>query len=282
MTQKRKGLRSMLLALVGCTCSGTAAADSHPSSQTLYPLGTQGSFAGPDNLFTGDVKVDILFPENEKAHFSGAYVHFAPGARTAWHTHPAGQHMIVTDGIALTGTRAGDVFAFSAGETVWCPPDIDHWHGATPHASMTHLVITGSKDGENVIWKEKVTDAQYAQALDRKAAPDVAMLTAQQQAMVPIAAWATQGNLASLEQAIVKGLDAGLSVNEIKELQVHLYAYTGFPRALNAIATLMRIVDERKANGIEDRIGEQPSAIPVGNPASRSASRYKPSWSVRR
>ena len=62
MTQKRKGLRSMLLALVGCTCSGTAAADSHPSSQTLYPLGTQGSFAGPDNLFTGDVKVDILFP----------------------------------------------------------------------------------------------------------------------------------------------------------------------------------------------------------------------------
>jgi hypothetical protein len=110
--------------------------------------------------------------------------------------------MIVTDGIALTGTRAGDVFAFSAGETVWCPPDIDHWHGATPHASMTHLVITGSKDGENVIWKEKVTDAQYAQALERKAAPDVAALTAQQQAMVPIAAWATQGNLASLEQAI--------------------------------------------------------------------------------
>ena len=60
MTQKRKGLRSMLLALVGCTCSGTAAADSHPSSQTLYPLGTQGSFAGPDNLFTGDVKVDTM------------------------------------------------------------------------------------------------------------------------------------------------------------------------------------------------------------------------------
>ena len=125
-------------------------------------------------------------------------------------------------------------------------------------------MITGSKDGENVIWKEKVTDAQYAQALERKAALDVAALTAQQQAMVPIAAWATQGNLASLEQAIVKGLDAGLSVNEIKELQVHLYAYTGFPRALNAIATLMRIVDERKANGIEDRIGEQPSAIPAG------------------
>ncbi len=147
MTQKRKGLRSMLLALVGCTCSGTAAADSHPSSQTLYPLGTQGSFAGPDNLFTGDVKVDILFPENEKAHFSGAYVHFAPGAHPAWHTHPAGQHMIVTDGIALTGTRAGDVFAFSAGETAWCPPDIDHWHGAEAGRPPPRHDMAGNEKG---------------------------------------------------------------------------------------------------------------------------------------
>jgi quercetin dioxygenase-like cupin family protein len=69
--------------------------------------------------------------------------------------------MIVTDGIALTGTRDGEVIEFEEGETVWCPPELDHWHGATPDAPMTHLVITGSKDGENVIWKEKVTDKQY-------------------------------------------------------------------------------------------------------------------------
>jgi quercetin dioxygenase-like cupin family protein len=69
--------------------------------------------------------------------------------------------MIVTDGIALTGTRDGKVIEFKEGETVWCPSELDHWHGATPDASMTHLVITGNKDGENVIWKEKVTDEQY-------------------------------------------------------------------------------------------------------------------------
>ena len=70
--------------------------------------------------------------------------------------------MIVTDGVGLTGTRDGKVIEFTAGDTIWCPPDIDHWHGATPHSVMTHLVITGDLEGENVVWKEKVTDEQYA------------------------------------------------------------------------------------------------------------------------
>ena len=87
--------------------------------------------------------------------------HFQPGARTAWHLHPAWQHMIVTSGVALTGTRDGKIVKFKAGDTVWCPSNIDHWHGATPDAPMTHLVITGSLDGKNVIWKKKVTDQQY-------------------------------------------------------------------------------------------------------------------------
>lgn len=130
-------------------------------SQTFYPAGSQKSFKGPLDFFTGDVQVDMLFPSNETAHYSGAYVTFQPGARTAWHYHPAGQYMIVTDGVALTGTRDGKIVTFKKGETVWCPPEIDHWHGATPDAPMTHLVITGTKDGRNVIWKEKVTDEQY-------------------------------------------------------------------------------------------------------------------------
>ncbi len=131
------------------------------NSQIIYKAGSQKSFKGPEDLFTGDVQVDMVFPSNETAHYSGAYVTFQPGARTAWHYHPAGQHMIVTSGVALTGTRDGKIVSFKENETVWCPPDIDHWHGATPDAPMTHLVITGSKDGENVVWKEKVTDDQY-------------------------------------------------------------------------------------------------------------------------
>lgn len=131
------------------------------TSQVVYRQGSQKSFKGPAEYFTGEVEVDMLFPDNESTSFSGAYVTFQPGARTAWHLHPAGQHMIVTDGAALTGTRDGKVIEFKERETIWCPPDIDHWHGATPDAPMTHLVITGIKDGTAVVWKEKVIDEQY-------------------------------------------------------------------------------------------------------------------------
>ena len=157
----------MLLTTFLVICSSVAYAGSEKAteqeakSQVLYQAGTQKSFKGPENLFTGEVQVDMLFPGNDTAHYSGAYVTFQPGARTAWHLHPAGQHMIVTAGVGLTGTRDGKIVHIKAGDTLWCPPDIDHWHGATPDSPMTHLVITGSKDGENVIWKEKVTDAQY-------------------------------------------------------------------------------------------------------------------------
>lgn len=261
MKSERKSLKAILLALTGCMCSMTASAESTAKSQVLYPLGSQQSFTGPNNLFTGQVSVDMAFPQNEHTAFSGAYVTFAPGARTAWHTHPAGQHMIVTKGIALTGTRDGNVLQFSAGETVWCPPDIDHWHGATPHAAMTHLVMTGAKDGENVVWKEKVTDEQY---LSKSEAATIKSLTEKQQALVPIAAYTAIGDQVSLKVAITNGLDAGLTINEIKEVQVHLYAYTGFPRALNGIATLMSVLDARQAAGITDIEGEAPSSIPAG------------------
>ena len=131
------------------------------NSQIIYKAGSQKTFKGPADLFTGDVQVDMLFPSNGTAHYAGAYVTFQPGARTAWHLHPAGQHMIVVSGVGLTGTRDGNIVEIKAGDAVWCPPDIDHWHGATPDAPMKHLVVTAARDGENVIWKEKVTDAQY-------------------------------------------------------------------------------------------------------------------------
>jgi len=207
----------------------------------------------------------MLFPGNGTAHYSGAYVTFQPGARTVWHLHPAGQHMIVTNGVALTGTRDGKIIEFEEGETVWCPPDIDHWHGATPEAPMTHLVITGSKDDENVIWKEKVSDEVYYgnRQPKEKAAADIDALSAKQRGIIPIAAYTANGDLESLKAAIQAGLSAGLSVNEIKEIQIHLYAYVGFPRALNGLATLMGVVEERKAAGITDPMGEEAHALPA-------------------
>ena len=132
-----------------------------PKEQMHFPAASQEPVKGPEDWFTGDVEIRPLFPANGVAHYSGAYVTFQPGARTAWHFHPAGQHMIVTAGVGLTGTRDGKIIEFTAGDAIWCPPDIDHWHGATPDAAMTHLVITGDLDGKNVVWKEKVTDEQY-------------------------------------------------------------------------------------------------------------------------
>jgi len=129
--------------------------------QIHYAEGTQRSFKGPEQYFTGEVQVEMLFPENNVAHYSGAYVTFQPGARTAWHSHPAGQHMIVISGTALTGTRDGEIINLKSGETVWCPPNTDHWHGATSTSAMKHLVIIGSKDGQNVVWKEAVSDEIY-------------------------------------------------------------------------------------------------------------------------
>jgi quercetin dioxygenase-like cupin family protein len=153
-------MRRVILILVFVTFAASVAY-AEQGTQAVYRQDSQQSFRGPADWFTGDVQVDLLFPANQTAHYSGAYVTFQPGARTAWHLHPAGQHMIVTSGIALTGARDGKIIRFKAGDTVWCPPGIDHWHGATPDAPMTHLVITGSKDGQNVVWKEKVTDEQY-------------------------------------------------------------------------------------------------------------------------
>jgi quercetin dioxygenase-like cupin family protein/alkylhydroperoxidase/carboxymuconolactone decarboxylase family protein YurZ len=207
----------------------------------------------------------MLFPGNETAHYSGAYVTFQAGARTAWHLHPAGQHMIVTSGTALTGTRDGKIIEFKTGDTIWCPPNIDHWHGATPHDAMTHLVITGSLNGENVIWKEQVSDAQYYDGNPPKeqTMPSPQALTQKQQRIIPIAAFTANGRQASLKTALREGLDAGLSINEIQEVQIHLYAYVGFPRSLNGLATFMALLDERKAKGITDPIGNKAGPMPV-------------------
>lgn len=140
--------------------SGTGAGQDK-EIQKIYRAGSQKSFHGPEDFFTGAVQVDMLFPSNDTAQYSGAYVTFQPGSRTAWHLHPAGQHMIVISGVGLTGTRDGKIVRIKAGDTVWCPPGIDHWHGAAPDSPMVHLALTGTLDGKNVIWKEKVTDRQY-------------------------------------------------------------------------------------------------------------------------
>ncbi len=138
------------------------AAETIKTSQTISRAGSRASMRGPAEFFTGDARIDPLFRSNDTANYSGAYVTFEPGARSAWHIHPAGQHIVVTSGVGRTGVWGGKVEEIKAGDVTWCPPGVKHWHGATPNTAMTHLVITGMKDGKNVEWMEKVADAQYS------------------------------------------------------------------------------------------------------------------------
>ena len=127
----------------------------------IKPNGTQPSAKGPEANFSGAVRVDPLFQAPAPARGLGAYVTFEPCARTAWHTHPLGQTLIVTSGCGLVQSWGGPVRKIRPGDVVWCPPGEKHWHGAMPDTAMTHIAIQEELDGKVVDWMEKVTDEQY-------------------------------------------------------------------------------------------------------------------------
>lgn len=126
--------------------------------------GTQPSAKGPEATFTGSVRLDPLFQVNEPGRTIGVYVTFEPGARTAWHTHPLGQTLIVTAGCGLVQSAGGPAEVIRAGDVVWCPAGERHWHGATANTAMTHIAIVEQLDGKGVDWLEKVTDGEYEAA----------------------------------------------------------------------------------------------------------------------
>ncbi len=123
--------------------------------------GTQPSGKGPAESFTGTVRIDPLFQSPEPARALGVSVTFEPGARTAWHTHPLGQTLIVTAGCGLVQSRGAPIEKIRPGDVVWCPPGEKHWHGATATTAMTHIAIVEKLEGKAVDWMEKVTDEQY-------------------------------------------------------------------------------------------------------------------------
>src|SRR4051812_48505668 len=145
--------------------SGPRAAPSAPDQDSqmikIIRRGSQPSRQGPAENFTGSVRVDPLFQANAPARASGALVTFEPGARSAWHTHPLGQVLIVTAGAGRVQRWGDPVDEIRQGDVVWIPPGQKHWHGAAPTSSMAHIAILEQIDGKTVDWMEKVTDAQY-------------------------------------------------------------------------------------------------------------------------
>jgi quercetin dioxygenase-like cupin family protein len=130
--------------------------------------GSQPSGKGPAEYFTGTVRIDPLFTPPEPARVATALVTFEPGARTAWHTHPLGQTLIVISGAGWAQREGGQIEAIHPGDTVWFAPGEKHWHGASPTTAMSHIAIQEKLNGSPVNWMERVTDQQYSGATLKK------------------------------------------------------------------------------------------------------------------
>jgi quercetin dioxygenase-like cupin family protein len=153
-------------AALAAPCLVRAGADAPPvreqeSKMEIKRVGSEPSAKGPAEYFTGTVRVDPLFKAAAPARSAGASVTFEPGARTAWHTHPLGQTLIVTAGCGWAQVEGGPVEEIRPGDVVWFPPAVKHWHGAAATTAVTHIAIQEQLDGKAVDWLEKVTDAQY-------------------------------------------------------------------------------------------------------------------------
>ena len=127
--------------------------------------GSRPANPGPAEYFTGTVRIEPLFQAPAPARVVGANVTFEPGARTAWHTHPLGQTIVVTAGLGLAQRWGGPVEEIRPGDVVWFPPGEKHWHGAAPTSAMTHLAVQEALDGKTVEWLEQVSDEQYSASI---------------------------------------------------------------------------------------------------------------------
>jgi 4-carboxymuconolactone decarboxylase len=237
--------------------------------------GTQASQKGPGEYFTGTVRIDPLFPVNAPSHASGAYVTFEPCARSAWHTHPLGQILIVTSGVGRVQRWGGPVEELRAGDVVWTPPGVKHWHGASSTTAMTHLAIQEQLDGKAVEWMEKVTDEQYGAPVNpgpqtahpRTEADDLAAvapalagyhdrvlfgdvwkrpeLSARDRSLVTVAALIARQQTAEMPRYFALALDNGIRPGELSEVITHLAFYSGWANATAAAAAAKDVFARR-------------------------------------
>ena len=155
------------LSVLAIFSAGLVAAATHSeptnsrSSLHVDRVGSLPSKAGPPEWFTGKVRIDMQFQRELPSRVAGAVVTFEPGARTAWHSHPLGQTLIVTFGKGWTQCGNGPVTEIAAGDIVWCPPGVRHWHGATATTAMSHIAIQEAIDGKTADWMDPVSDREY-------------------------------------------------------------------------------------------------------------------------
>ena len=257
--------------------SSSAASSKQAQKITITRSGSQPSRQAPAQYFTGSVRIDPLFQAKDPSHTSGSYVTFEPGARSAWHTHPLGQTLIVTAGTGRVQRWGDPVEEIRPGDVVWIPPGQKHWHGASPETGMTHIAIQGEVGGKNVDWMEKVSEEEYKMTDTHKSDALPAMLTLDDVRMVaPALERYTQGvllgdlwkrpDLSPRDRSLVtvavliarnqttelpshlnQALDNGVKASEISEIITHLAFYSGWPNAMSAVAVAK---DVFRARGI--------------------------------
>jgi 4-carboxymuconolactone decarboxylase len=271
------------LALSGAATVASAQSSGAVATQPVLAVRsatTQPITAGSAETFSGAVRINSPFMAVPPGKAGGATVTFTAGARTAWHTHPLGQTLIVIDGLGLVQQAGQPAQTIRPGDVVTIPPNVRHWHGAGAAGPMTHIAIAEKENGISVAWNEKVSEQDYEAALVSAGLPVVTgltgpvvaaahaasdTLTARQRAIPVIAAFMATSDMPRLNAALNQGLDAGMTLSEAKEVLVQLYAYAGFPRSLNALGELLKVVELLRQSGIHDASGHEPSrAIATG------------------
>jgi 4-carboxymuconolactone decarboxylase len=258
-----------------------ASAAVEAQSMVITRAGARPVRPGPAENFTGSVRVEMLFEAVDPSHASGGTVTFEPGARTAWHSHPRGQVLIVTAGVGRVQRWGDAVEEIRTGDVVRIPAGQKHWHGASPRASMTHIAISEHQDGTTVQWMEKVADEQYNAAppsqsaappqgatgpsgpLQQRLAPGLARLTDEvlfgdvwrrtelsprDRSLVTISVLIATGKPAQLAGHLGRALDNGLQPTEASGVLAHLAIYSGWPNAVSALDIYEQVYTARNVD----------------------------------
>lgn len=264
-----------------CTLVSDAASQTPKDEGAVQILrsGSRPSQQAPAEHFTGSVRVDPLFQAIAPARASSSLVTFEPGARTAWHTHPLGQILIVTAGTGRVQRWGDPVEEIRQGDVVWIPPGQKHWHGAAPNSSMAHIGIVEQLDGKSVEWMEKVSDAQYGVATRAPEAstnagakprpsqsaigdfdPKLAEITddvlygdiwerpqlsKRDRSLVTVAALIALNRPEQLRSHLIMARRNGVTQEELVETITHLAFYCGWPNAVNAISVAKEVFNKK-------------------------------------
>jgi len=288
------------VALMASVSAGTQSAETQ--RLVITREGSRAVERAPEANFTGDVRVERLFEAVDASHSSGGFVTFAPGARTAWHSHPAGQILIVTTGTGRVQVWGQQVEEIRAGDVVRIPAGVKHWHGASPGASMTHLGITEVRDGAAVQWMEKVSDEQYSAAVSspqqgsarpsgevqQRVAPGLAALTddvlygnvwqrpelsPRDRSLVTISVLIATGNTAPLNGHLNRAFTNGVKPGEASALLAHLAIYCGWPRAVSALEVYDQVYKARNIDASTLSAVSPRLSAPASEPARATATR---------